>query len=208
MDDRQSYEPGAARGARVDKQGERWTLVLVRDLAHAPARVWEALTEPEHLRQWAPFDAAHSLARPGPVGPRPLGVPVRLHVPRRPGRGGPSRRLAVPRGAVPHRHRGPLAARPAAGPASGGRRCRPTLRTVAPRAAPRLGPRRSGSSPRPDSPAAGTVPRRRPARAAPTPVRQDHRRPVRHRPGAGCPSTGPTPGPGRRAAAARRPLRD
>ena len=33
------------------------TLVLVRDLPHPPAKVWRALTEPEHLREWAPFDA-------------------------------------------------------------------------------------------------------------------------------------------------------
>jgi hypothetical protein len=42
---------------RVEKGGEKWTLILVRDLHHPPARVWEALTDPEHLREWAPFDA-------------------------------------------------------------------------------------------------------------------------------------------------------
>jgi uncharacterized protein YndB with AHSA1/START domain len=59
------YMPGPAYGARAEKGGERWTLVLVRELRHPPARVWEALTDPEHLREWAPFDADGSLGRVG-----------------------------------------------------------------------------------------------------------------------------------------------
>jgi uncharacterized protein YndB with AHSA1/START domain len=59
------YLPGPASGARVEKEGERWTLVLVRELRHPPARVWEALTNPEHLREWAPFDADGTLDRVG-----------------------------------------------------------------------------------------------------------------------------------------------
>ncbi|HEY1810333.1 MAG TPA: SRPBCC domain-containing protein, partial [Acidobacteriaceae bacterium] len=59
------YVPGPASGARVEKGGERWTLVLVRELRHPPARVWEALTNPEHLREWAPFDADGTLDRAG-----------------------------------------------------------------------------------------------------------------------------------------------
>ncbi len=54
---REAYMPGPASGARVEKGGERWTLVLERELRHPPERVWEALTDPEHLREWAPFDA-------------------------------------------------------------------------------------------------------------------------------------------------------
>jgi uncharacterized protein YndB with AHSA1/START domain len=45
--------------------GDRWTLVFVRRLAHTPERVWRALTEPEELRAWAPFVPDRSLARPG-----------------------------------------------------------------------------------------------------------------------------------------------
>jgi uncharacterized protein YndB with AHSA1/START domain len=68
--DREHYTPGPARGARVRKergQGgeEKWTLVLVRDLRHSPERVWQALTDPAHLREWAPFDADGSLATAG-----------------------------------------------------------------------------------------------------------------------------------------------
>ena len=65
MNDRERYEPGPAGGARVRKDGEKWTLVLVRDLRHAPEKVWEALTDPSQLREWAPFDADGSLGAAG-----------------------------------------------------------------------------------------------------------------------------------------------
>ena len=61
MADRTQYAPGPAHGARVQRNGEKWTLVLVRELRHPPARVWQALTEPAHLREWAPFEADGSL---------------------------------------------------------------------------------------------------------------------------------------------------
>jgi uncharacterized protein YndB with AHSA1/START domain len=61
MNDRERYVPGAASGAEVKKDGESWTLVLVRDLRHPPELVWQALTEPEQLREWAPFEADGSL---------------------------------------------------------------------------------------------------------------------------------------------------
>ena len=62
---REQYTPGPARGARVQKDGEKWTLVLVRELRHAPEKVWQALTDPAHLREWAPFDADGSLGTVG-----------------------------------------------------------------------------------------------------------------------------------------------
>ncbi len=65
MNNRNHYTPGPASGAEVRKHGERWTLILVRELRHAPEKVWQALTEPEHLREWAPFDVDGSLATPG-----------------------------------------------------------------------------------------------------------------------------------------------
>lgn len=65
MTDRARYMPGPAAGARVEKAGDRWTLVLVRDLHHPPERVWDALTDPVQLQEWAPFDADASLAHPG-----------------------------------------------------------------------------------------------------------------------------------------------
>lgn len=65
MSRRDDYVPGPASGAHVEKDGERWTLVLVRDLRHPPEKVWRALVEPEHLREWAPFDADGRLDRAG-----------------------------------------------------------------------------------------------------------------------------------------------
>jgi uncharacterized protein YndB with AHSA1/START domain len=63
--DREHYTPGPASGAHVRKDGENWTLVLVRDLRHAPEKVWQALTDPADLRAWAPFDADRSLGTAG-----------------------------------------------------------------------------------------------------------------------------------------------
>ena len=65
MTDREQYVPGPASGAQVLKNGEKWTLILVRELRHAPEKVWEALTDPAHLRQWAPFDADAGLGTAG-----------------------------------------------------------------------------------------------------------------------------------------------
>ena len=76
MTTRASYEPGPAAGAEILKQGEKWTLVLVRDLRHAPAKVWQALTDPAHLREWAPFDADQSLASGVAVKLSTVGAPT------------------------------------------------------------------------------------------------------------------------------------
>ncbi len=65
MTDREQYVPGPASGARVEKDGDKWALVLVRELRHPPEKVWQALTEPAHLREWAPFEADGSLGTVG-----------------------------------------------------------------------------------------------------------------------------------------------
>lgn len=65
MTDREQYTPGPASGAQVRKDGEKWTLILVRELRHSPEKVWQALTDPAHLREWAPFDADNSLGTAG-----------------------------------------------------------------------------------------------------------------------------------------------
>jgi len=61
----EQYAPGPAAGAEIQKDGEAWTLVLVRNLSHPPAKVWTALTDPNHLREWAPFDADGNLGTAG-----------------------------------------------------------------------------------------------------------------------------------------------
>jgi uncharacterized protein YndB with AHSA1/START domain len=76
MSSRENYEPGPATGAEVRKEGENWTLVLVRELRHSPTKVWEALTDPAQLREWAPFDADRSLASVGPVKLTTVGAPT------------------------------------------------------------------------------------------------------------------------------------
>jgi len=65
MTGRDQYIPGPASGAQVRKDGEKWTLILVRELRHSPEKVWQALTEPAHLREWAPFVVDGNLATVG-----------------------------------------------------------------------------------------------------------------------------------------------
>lgn len=65
MDSLDQYAPGPANVARVRKNGEKWTLILVRDLRHAPDMVWAALTDCEHVREWAPFDVTGDLELEG-----------------------------------------------------------------------------------------------------------------------------------------------
>ncbi len=70
------YTPGPASGAQVQKDGEKWTLILVRQLRHPPAMVWQALTDPAHLSEWAPFEADRNLAVVGPVKLSTVGTPA------------------------------------------------------------------------------------------------------------------------------------
>ena len=70
MLDRVQYTPGPASGAQIRKERgqngeEKWTLILVRELRHSPEKVWKALTDPAHLREWAPFEADRSLGTVG-----------------------------------------------------------------------------------------------------------------------------------------------
>jgi uncharacterized protein YndB with AHSA1/START domain len=70
MTEPELYTPGPANLARVQKDRgpngeEKWTLVLVRELRHSPEKVWQALTDPAQLREWAPFEADGSLAAAG-----------------------------------------------------------------------------------------------------------------------------------------------
>lgn len=76
MADREQYAPGAANGAQVRKDGETWTLILVRELRHPPQKVWQALTDPAHLSEWAPFDADRNLDTVGPVKLSTVGTPT------------------------------------------------------------------------------------------------------------------------------------
>ena len=66
MTPRLSYAPGPATGARqIRAEGDSWQLVIVRELRHSPVKVWQALTDPAQLHEWAPFDADASLGAAG-----------------------------------------------------------------------------------------------------------------------------------------------
>ena len=56
--------PPLRRRLRTGGDGT-WTLVLARDLRHAPALVWASLTEPPQLEAWALFTADRDLSSPG-----------------------------------------------------------------------------------------------------------------------------------------------
>ena len=80
MSHREQYAPGPAAGASVDKDvhkdGDKWALVVVRELRHPPEMVWQALTDPAQLSEWAPFDADRNLAAVGPVKLSTVGTPT------------------------------------------------------------------------------------------------------------------------------------
>jgi uncharacterized protein YndB with AHSA1/START domain len=78
MTDREQYTPGPASGAQVRKDGEKWTLILLRELRHPPEKVWQALTDPVHLREWAPFETDESLGTVGTVKLTWVGTPTAI----------------------------------------------------------------------------------------------------------------------------------
>lgn len=78
MSDREGYTPGPASGARVQKDGEKWTLILVRELRYSPENVWQALTDPAQLHEWAPFDADANMGRVGSVKLTWVGTPTAI----------------------------------------------------------------------------------------------------------------------------------
>jgi uncharacterized protein YndB with AHSA1/START domain len=78
MNDHEQYIPGPANRAQVRKEGEKWTLILVRELRHSPEQVWQALTDPAQLREWAPFITDGSLGTIGTVKLTWVGAPTPL----------------------------------------------------------------------------------------------------------------------------------
>ena len=76
MNVREHYTPGPGTVAQVRKEGEKWTLILVRELRHPPEKIWQALTDPTHLREWAPFDSDRSLGAVGTAKLSTVGAPT------------------------------------------------------------------------------------------------------------------------------------
>jgi len=83
--EREQYSPGPASGAQVRKDSaDKWTLILVRELRHAPEKVWQALIDPAQVREWAPFVVDGSLGVPGATvkltwvgNPKPIDTTVK-----------------------------------------------------------------------------------------------------------------------------------
>jgi len=61
----ETYTPGPANAAHIEKDADKWKLVVVKELRHSPDKVWSALTDPTQLREWAPFDATGNLGTVG-----------------------------------------------------------------------------------------------------------------------------------------------
>jgi hypothetical protein len=76
MSQHEQYTPGPASGAQIRKDGEKWTLILVRELRHSPEKVWQALTDPSHLHEWAPFKVDGNLGTLGTVKLTWMGTPT------------------------------------------------------------------------------------------------------------------------------------
>jgi len=78
MIDYEQYTAGPARGAQVQKGEDKWTLILVRELRHSPEKVWQALTDPAQLREWAPFVSNSNMGTVGTVKLTWVGTPTPL----------------------------------------------------------------------------------------------------------------------------------
>ncbi len=48
-------------------EGQRWTLLVDREMAHPPHQVWAALTVKEKVQRWAPYAPDRSLDAEGPL---------------------------------------------------------------------------------------------------------------------------------------------
>lgn len=81
MTNREIFKAGPVAQVETRRDGERWTLVFVRELRHAPEVVWQALTDPAQLRAWAPFDADRDLGRTGAATLTMAGDPDETRMP-------------------------------------------------------------------------------------------------------------------------------
>jgi uncharacterized protein YndB with AHSA1/START domain len=60
-----TYEPTPIGDVSARQNGERWTLVFVRNLKHPPEKVWAALTDPAQLGKWSPYTTDRNLGSTG-----------------------------------------------------------------------------------------------------------------------------------------------
>jgi uncharacterized protein YndB with AHSA1/START domain len=78
MIEREQYTPGPASAQVRKLDGDKWTLILVRESHHSPEKVWQALTDPAHLREWAPFEVDGNLGTAGTVKLTWVGTPTTI----------------------------------------------------------------------------------------------------------------------------------
>jgi uncharacterized protein YndB with AHSA1/START domain len=62
-----TFDPGPIAAVHGESTGDRWTLVFSKDLRHPPKTVWAALTDPERVARWAPFECDRDLGTTGPA---------------------------------------------------------------------------------------------------------------------------------------------
>ena len=72
MTDSEQHIPGPARGAQARKDGEKWTLIVFRQLCHSPGKVWQSISaRVGALRsRWEPGGWNHGEISPGWERPR------------------------------------------------------------------------------------------------------------------------------------------
>ena len=63
----QNFDPGPRAQVEGEPVDGRWTLGFVRDVHHAPEKVWAALTDPQQLSEWSPFSPDRPLTTVGPA---------------------------------------------------------------------------------------------------------------------------------------------
>jgi uncharacterized protein YndB with AHSA1/START domain len=61
----QPFDPGPLADVSAERADPGWTLVFVRELRHAPERVWRALTDPSEVSAWAPYTSDRDLGQLG-----------------------------------------------------------------------------------------------------------------------------------------------
>jgi uncharacterized protein YndB with AHSA1/START domain len=62
---RNDFDPGPLAHVECRLTDEQPTLVFVRHFRHGPEKVWVALTDPEQMKEWAPFVPDANLATAG-----------------------------------------------------------------------------------------------------------------------------------------------
>jgi uncharacterized protein YndB with AHSA1/START domain len=62
-----TFDAGPLAPVHAESDGDRWILVFTKDLRHPPAKVWAALTDPDRVGQWAPFECDRDLGTTGPA---------------------------------------------------------------------------------------------------------------------------------------------